>query len=177
MTKPDYTELDAAILQALARPGRHTQQSVVDATDVMANPECSVRQAGRLIERRLQALRRAAKVAYSSSTGWQVVGPPQACQWPACPHGPDCVHAASAPGRVRQGADAKYEDADQFREGEVWESPRGTLYRCMGFRHVEWKKRRQAMLSAGVDGKGRITLRDWDDVIDWVRRHDLQESS
>lgn len=50
---------------------------------------------------------------------------------------------------------------DIFRAGEVWESPKGTLYKVMS---VEL---RQATLRMGSDGSGRIVRRAWDAVIGW----------
>ncbi|MGP1148179.1 hypothetical protein ACJ8LH_01530 [Serratia sp. CY49633] len=53
---------------------------------------------------------------------------------------------------------------DIFRAGEVWESPKGTLYKVMS---VEL---RQATLRMGSDGSGRIVRRPWDAVIGWSMR-------
>jgi len=50
---------------------------------------------------------------------------------------------------------------DAFREGEVWQSPKGTLYRVMIV------KCGQAILKIGSDGSGRIVRRPWDAVIGW----------
>lgn len=50
---------------------------------------------------------------------------------------------------------------DIFRAGEVWESPKGTLYKVMS---VEL---RQATLRMGSDGSVRIVRRPWDAVIGW----------
>jgi hypothetical protein len=52
---------------------------------------------------------------------------------------------------------------DQFIVGEVWESPRGTLYR------VVERNAFQAVLRLGVSGYGRKIRRGWSDVIGWVR--------
>lgn len=52
---------------------------------------------------------------------------------------------------------------NSFHEGQVWESPRGYLYR------VESVARGgKAVLRSGVDGGGRKVFRDWDAVINWV---------
>lgn len=59
-------------------------------------------------------------------------------------------------------------EADQFRENEVWESPRGFLYLCVGF-HVVPGKAKQAVLRMGSHGKGRKVLRDWHGVTGWQR--------
>lgn len=50
---------------------------------------------------------------------------------------------------------------DIFRAGEVWESPKGTLYKVMSV------DLRQATLRMGSDGSGRIVRRPWDAVIGW----------
>ena len=58
----------------------------------------------------------------------------------------------------------KYEIAkgDVFRAGEVWESPKGTLYKVMS---VEL---RQVTLRMGLNGSGRMMRRPWDAVIGWT---------
>lgn len=58
-----------------------------------------------------------------------------------------------------------------FQVGEVWESPRGTVYLVIG---VEG---RQATLRAGVDGKGRVTRRWYDTTGRWTLRSDPKECS
>lgn len=50
-----------------------------------------------------------------------------------------------------------------FHVGQVWESPRGFLYRVESVRRGG-----KAVLRLGVDGKGRKVIRDWDAVIGWV---------
>lgn len=55
---------------------------------------------------------------------------------------------------------------DIFRAGEVWESPKGTLYKVMS---VEL---RLATLRMGLDGSGRIIRRPWDSVIGWAMSKD-----
>lgn len=55
-------------------------------------------------------------------------------------------------------------DVDRFREGDVWESPRGTRYRVM-----ECRRGGKASLRVGEDGSGRLVRRGWSDVIGWVR--------
>ncbi|HEJ7052547.1 TPA: hypothetical protein SMF43_001492 [Serratia marcescens] len=52
-------------------------------------------------------------------------------------------------------------NGDIFRAGEVWESPKGTLYKVIS---VEL---RQATLRMGSDGSGRIVRRPWDAVMGW----------
>lgn len=50
-----------------------------------------------------------------------------------------------------------------FHLGQVWESPRGTLYT------VERVVRGgHAILRRGTDGRGRIERRPWDAVVGWV---------
>ena len=56
---------------------------------------------------------------------------------------------------------------DCFHVGQVWQSPKGSLYRV-----VEVKKGGQAKLRMGVDGSGRAARRDWDAVINWVLHSD-----
>ena len=49
---------------------------------------------------------------------------------------------------------------DSFHVGQVWESPKGTLYKV-----IEVKRGGQAVLRLGSNGKGRIARRDWDAVV------------
>lgn len=56
---------------------------------------------------------------------------------------------------------------DAFQPDEVWQTPRGYLYRVMGYEHKPGK-RKQAVLRIGSDGSGRKVLRDWDAVSGWV---------
>lgn len=50
-------------------------------------------------------------------------------------------------------------DADQFRVGDVWETPRGFLYRVVAIYG------RVAVLRAGSSGeRGRLVRRAWDDI-------------
>ncbi|CAI1819947.1 Uncharacterised protein [Serratia quinivorans] len=51
---------------------------------------------------------------------------------------------------------------DIFRVGEIWESPKGTLYKVMSV------QLRQATLRMGSDGSGRIVRRPLDAVIGWT---------
>lgn len=57
---------------------------------------------------------------------------------------------------------------DCFQPGEVWQTPRGFLYRVMGYEHKEGKVRKQAVLRLGNAGTGRKVLRDWDAVDGWI---------
>jgi len=58
----------------------------------------------------------------------------------------------------------EYHDCDVFKPGEVWQSPRGFLWRVM-----DCVPGVQATLRQGRDGKGRIQRRRWDGVCNWVR--------
>jgi len=58
---------------------------------------------------------------------------------------------------------------DSFHIGQVWESPRGYLYKVMEV------KNGQASLRLGLEGNGRIVRREWDAVINWVLRKDTEE--
>lgn len=72
-------------------------------------------------------------------------------------------------------------DADSFRIGDVWESPRGTLYKCTEVRFqgagdgLSLPRRgvKKAVLRAGADGAGKRIVRDWDAVVAggqfWIR--------
>lgn len=51
---------------------------------------------------------------------------------------------------------------DNFHVGQVWESPKGTLYKV-----IEVKRGGQAVLRLGSNGKCRIVRRDWDAVVGW----------
>ena len=55
---------------------------------------------------------------------------------------------------------------NSFHEGQVWESPRGTLYKVMFTRNS------QTTLRAGDDGTGKITRRPWDAVVNWILMFD-----
>lgn len=56
-----------------------------------------------------------------------------------------------------------FDSTDCFHPGQVWESPRGTLYKV-----IENRVGGQATLRLGADGKGRIHRRGWSDVINWT---------
>ena len=61
----------------------------------------------------------------------------------------------------------KINTGDCFEPGQVWMTPRGTLWRVMGY---EWPPlgRKKAIIRMGTNGKGRKQKRDWDAVIEWV---------
>lgn len=80
---------------------------------------------------------------------------------------------------------AKEAPPDQFRSGDVWESPRGTVYKCVetffpgtGAKACPGPRRgtKKAVLRVGEDGSGKRVVRDWDAIgsIDrgqfWVRK-------
>lgn len=50
-----------------------------------------------------------------------------------------------------------------FHEGQVWMSPKGTLYKVISVMRGSLAK-----LRLGQHGKGRIISRPWDAVIGWV---------
>jgi hypothetical protein len=55
----------------------------------------------------------------------------------------------------------------RFHVGQVWETPRGTVYK------VESVVRGgDAVLRQGENGNGRKVKRAWDDVINWVLKSD-----
>ncbi len=66
----------------------------------------------------------------------------------------------------------KLSKGDAFQPGEVWMTPKGGLYRVMGYEHKPGKPK-QAVLRVGANGAGRKVLRDWDAVIGWVTQPDL----
>ena len=53
-----------------------------------------------------------------------------------------------------------------FHEGQVWETPRGYLHKCVC---IEGKK---AIFRASVHGNGRKTIKAWDGVGNWVLYYD-----
>ena len=58
---------------------------------------------------------------------------------------------------------------ERFEVGQVWATPRGTLWRVM--QEISGPTKRhtpQVVLREGIDGTGRKALRDWDAVLGWV---------
>lgn len=53
-----------------------------------------------------------------------------------------------------------------FHPGQVWESPRGCLYKVIKVQN------QQATLRLGLNGDGRIVRRPWDAVNNWVLHRD-----
>lgn len=56
-----------------------------------------------------------------------------------------------------------YERLESFHAGQVWQSPRGTLWRVVGV-----ERGGKAVLKQGTQGEGRKSVRGWSDVIGWV---------
>lgn len=56
---------------------------------------------------------------------------------------------------------------DYFQVGEVWESPKGILWKVVDYVHRAGKPK-QAVMRLGEDGSGRKSERDWDGVHNWV---------
>lgn len=68
--KHDYTKLDAAIIDKI-RSGTANLTGLVCALSTLAEPFSGYRPAWRVIDRRLQALRKAGKITYSGGR-WHV---------------------------------------------------------------------------------------------------------
>lgn len=72
---PDYTALDAALIEKI-REGAHTFSVIsggelLRQADALAEPDRRGDRAGwRVLDRRLQALRKAGKLVYSRADGW-----------------------------------------------------------------------------------------------------------
>lgn len=66
------------------------------------------------------------------------------------------------------------DDLDQFRVGQVWRSPKGTLYVVEQIgpersnRERLFGKKKQATLRQRVAEKGRRVRRDYDAIIGWA---------
>jgi hypothetical protein len=75
---------------------------------------------------------------------------------------------ATATSHAQSWVDAPDERLESFHAGQVWQSPRGTLYRV-----VAVERGRHAVLRAGLDGKGRQMVRGWSAVLGgWVLHSD-----
>lgn len=74
--KTDYTALDAVILACLAdgpRPFMILAEKVRPESEAAATPDCSGRVHGwRVVDRRLQALRKAGKIVPHRTQGWRL---------------------------------------------------------------------------------------------------------
>lgn len=57
---------------------------------------------------------------------------------------------------------------DSFHEGQVWESPRGFIYKVICIENG------QALLRLGETGKGKPIRRKWDAVTNWALIQDKQ---
>jgi len=70
--------------------------------------------------------------------------------------------------------DARYGDCEVFRPHEMWESPKGTVYRvvCL-FKDDNGDSK--ALLRKGSFGSSKRMVRDFDAVIGWVRIHSPAE--
>lgn len=60
----------------------------------------------------------------------------------------------------------KISKGEAFRGGEVWMTPKGALYRVMGFETIEGQPSK-VELRGGAYGTGRKVLRDWNGMSDW----------
>jgi len=71
----DYTKIDEAIIHEIGC-GRNAAWAIVDATDKLTKPLWSAYcQSGmRVVDRRLQALKKSGKISYARSTGWVIGG-------------------------------------------------------------------------------------------------------
>lgn len=69
-----------------------------------------------------------------------------------------------------QGGVMAYTAGECFQVGEVWQSPRGTLYKVMEMQLSEFKRgaRPTAILRLGQDGKGKMIRREWDAINNWT---------
>lgn len=79
MTKHDYTEFDAAIIDSIRHGKTHMRQLDQHKPLIeMAKPFClsingrHPQPEWRVIDRRLQALRKAGKIKHSSGAGWKI---------------------------------------------------------------------------------------------------------
>lgn len=53
-----------------------------------------------------------------------------------------------------------------FHPGQVWETSKGFLWKCVSIENG------QAVFRQGADGAGRIKRKPWDAVMNWVLRYD-----
>lgn len=72
---------------------------------------------------------------------------------------------------TKKTAEGKEPDPCSFRVGDVWESPRGTIYKCTeeyfsGSAATGGPRRgvKKVVLRVGEDGSGKRVVRDWDAV-------------
>lgn len=64
-----------------------------------------------------------------------------------------------------------YADGDIFKPGEVWQTPRGFVYRVM-YSDIGGN----AVLRVGSNGTGRKVIRRWDSVNNWTKMRMASES-
>jgi len=71
----DYTEIDAALLAEI-KEGRNATWAMVDATNKLTKPMWHKYDLSgmRVVDRRLQALKKAGKISYARATGWVIGG-------------------------------------------------------------------------------------------------------
>lgn len=61
----------------------------------------------------------------------------------------------------------KHSPGEVFQPGEVWESPKGQLWKVLEYAYRPGKPK-QALMRLGEGGTGRKAERDWDGVCNWV---------
>lgn len=75
MTRPDYTEFDAELV-CLIGSGSRVFSALCSNTRLLELARPLVSQSGaedRIIDRRLQALRKAGRIHYGTRTGWRLI--------------------------------------------------------------------------------------------------------
>lgn len=72
MEKVDYTEVDRHILKALNRGGRVYADICADKGVQLACIQTGDKRAWRVVDRRLQALRKKGAILYTRRSGWRV---------------------------------------------------------------------------------------------------------
>lgn len=55
---------------------------------------------------------------------------------------------------------------DVFVPGQVWQTPRGTLWKILRYDYSS--KGKQVLMRVGEDGTGRKQYRPWDKVMNWT---------
>ena len=75
MTRPDYTEFDAELVRLIGS-GNRVFSALCSNTKLLELARPFVSPSGeedRLIDRRLQALRKAGRIHYGTRTGWRLI--------------------------------------------------------------------------------------------------------
>jgi len=75
MTRPDYTEFDAELVRLIGS-GSRAFSALCSNTRLLELARPFVSQSGaedRIIDRRLQALRKAGRIHYGTRTGWRLI--------------------------------------------------------------------------------------------------------